>query len=82
MKANYKNWMPKGMILSFAAACAVCLLLTLFIRLGWLRVIFLIATVALACVTLWTASFSKHLCEDNARAKALKAEPHSPRGTH
>ena len=45
--------MPKGMILSFAAACAVCLVLALFIRLGWLRIIFLIATVILACVTLW-----------------------------
>ena len=53
MKPNYKNWMPKGMILSFAAACAVCLVLALFIRLGWLRIIFLIATVILACVTLW-----------------------------
>ena len=53
MKPNYKNWMPKGMILSFAAACAVCLVLALFIRLGWLRILFLIATVILACVTLW-----------------------------
>ena len=53
-KPNYKNWMPKGMIWSFAAACAVCLVLTLVIRLGWLRIIFLIATVILACVTLWT----------------------------
>ena len=41
------------MILSFAAACAVCLVLALFIRLGWLRILFLIATVILACVTLW-----------------------------
>ena len=53
-RPNYKNWMPKGMIWSFAAACAVCLVLTLVIRLGWLRIIFLIATVILACVTLWT----------------------------
>ena len=53
-RPNYKNWMPKGMIWSFAAACAVCMVLTLVIRLGWLRIIFLIATVILACVTLWT----------------------------
>ena len=53
MKSNYKNWMPKGMILSFAAACAVCLVLALFIRLGWLRILFLGATVILAFVTLW-----------------------------
>ena len=53
-RPNYKNWMPKGMIWSFAAACAVCLVLTLVIRLNWLRIVFLIATVVLACVTLWT----------------------------
>ena len=46
-RPNYKNWMPKGMIWSFAAACAVCLVLTLVIRLNWLRIIFLIATIAL-----------------------------------
>ena len=53
-RPNYKNWMPKGMIWSFAAACAVCLVLTLVIRLNWLRIVFLIATVVLACVTIWT----------------------------
>ena len=29
MKPNYKNWMPKGMIWSAAAGCAVCLALAL-----------------------------------------------------
>ena len=53
-RPNYKNWMPKGMIWSFAAACAVCLVLTLVIRLDWLRILFLIATLVLAFVTLWT----------------------------
>ena len=52
-RPNYKNWMPKGMIWSFAAACAVCLVLTLVIRLDWLRILFLIATLVLAFVTLW-----------------------------
>ena len=53
-RPNYKNWMPKGMILGFAGAFALCLVLTLVIRLGWLRIVFLIASIALACVTLWT----------------------------
>ena len=53
-RPNYKNWMPKGMIWSFAAACAVCLVLTLVIKLNWLRIVFLIATLVLACVTIWT----------------------------
>ena len=55
------------MILSFAAACAVCLLLTLFIRLGWLRVIFLVATVALTCVTLWTVLMYRAFSYDGKR---------------
>ena len=67
MKANYKNWMPKGMILSFAAACAVCLALTLFIRPGWLRVIFLIATAVLAFVTLWTVLMYRAFSYDGKR---------------
>ena len=67
MKANYKNWMPKGMILSFAAACAVCVVLTLFIRLGWLRIIFLIATIFLACVTLWTVLMYRAFSYDGKR---------------
>ncbi|MBR1575651.1 MAG: class I SAM-dependent methyltransferase [Bacteroidales bacterium] len=53
MKPNYKNWMPKGMVLSFAAAAAVCLMIALFIQPGWLRILFLIAAVILAFVTLW-----------------------------
>ena len=42
------------MIWSFAGAFAVCLVLTLVIKLNWLRIVFLIATIILACVTLWT----------------------------
>ena len=45
--------MPKGMVLSFAAAAAVCLMIALFIQPGWLRILFLIAAVILAFVTLW-----------------------------
>lgn len=67
MKANYKNWMPKGMITCFAASCALCLVLALFIRLNWLRVLFLIATVVLAFVTLWTVLMYRAFSYDGKR---------------
>ncbi|MBR3290619.1 MAG: hypothetical protein IKI66_00385 [Bacteroidales bacterium] len=38
MKPNYKNWMPKGMIWSFAVATAVAMALTLIIDVGWLKI--------------------------------------------
>ena len=66
-RPNYKNWMPKGMIWSFAAACAVCLVLTLVIRLNWLRIVFLIATIVLACVTLWTLLMHRTFSYDGKR---------------
>ena len=46
--------MPKGMIWSFAAATIVALALTLVIGLSWLRISFLILTVILAGMTVWT----------------------------
>ena len=67
MKANYKNWMPKGMIWSFAAGCAICLVITLFLHSGWLRILFLIATVALALVTLWTVLMYRAFSYDGKR---------------
>ena len=51
---DYKNWMPKGMIWSFAAATIVALALTLFVGLSWLRIFLLILTVILAGMTVWT----------------------------
>ena len=48
MNPNYKNWMPKGMIWSFAAATAVALALTLIIDVGWLKILSLILTLVLA----------------------------------
>lgn len=53
MVPNYKNWMPKSLILSFAAGTAVCLALFLIIGLDWLRLILLILTIILAGVTVW-----------------------------
>lgn len=54
MKPNYKNWMPKGMIWSFAAATAVALALTLIVSISWLKILLLILTLVLAEVTVWT----------------------------
>ena len=64
MKPDYKNWMPKGMVLSTLAGTLVCL--ALFIVFGCtglvsgtaktvLFVVFLIATIVCACVTIWMA---------------------------
>ena len=66
-RPNYKNWMPKGMIWSFAAACAVCLVLKLVIKLNTLRFVFLIATIVLACVTLWTLLMYRAFSYDGKR---------------
>lgn len=61
-KPDYKNWMPKGMIWSFAAATIVALALTLIVGIGWLKISFLILTVILASfcasfIAVFTASF-------------------------
>ena len=53
-RPNYKNWMPKGMIMGFGAAFALCLILTIFIHLGWLRIILLALTVIFGGITIWT----------------------------
>ena len=53
-KPDYKNWMPKGMIWSFAAATIVALALTLVVGLSWLRIFLLILAVILVGMTVWT----------------------------
>ena len=49
MKADYKNWMPKGMVLGFLGATGVLLLITLitmFLGLpSIVQIVFLILTV-------------------------------------
>lgn len=67
MKANYKNWMPKGMIWSFAAATAVCLALSFIIGIGWLKAVFLILAIILALVTLWTVLMYRAFSYDGKR---------------
>ncbi len=67
MKPNYKNWMPKGMIGSFAAGTAVALALTLIIGVGWLRILLLILTLVLAGVTVWTVLMYRAFSYDGKR---------------
>lgn len=52
-KPDYKNWMPKGMIWSFAAGTAVALALTLIVGISWLKILLLILTLMLAGMTVW-----------------------------
>ncbi len=71
-KPDYKNWMPKGMIWSFAAATAMCLALTLiagicFPDIKWLRISLLTLTIILANVTLWTVFMYRAFSYDGKR---------------
>lgn len=63
MKPDYKNWMPKGMILSFAAGAAASLLLCLlFACTGWasgswqtvLTALFAVLAVIFCGLTIWS----------------------------
>lgn len=67
MKPNYKNWMPKGMIGSFAAGAAVSLALTLIVGANWLKILFLILTFVLAGVTVWTVLMYRAFSYDGKR---------------
>lgn len=67
MKPNYKNWMPKGMIGSFAAGAAVSLALTLIVGANWLKILFLILTLVLAGVTVWTVLMYRAFSYDGNR---------------
>lgn len=67
MKPNYKNWMPKGMIWSFAAGAAVALALTLIFGANWLKILFLILTLFLAGVTVWTVLMYRAFSYDGKR---------------
>lgn len=67
MKPNYKNWMPKGMIWSFAAATAVALALTLIFSISWLKILLLILTLVLAGVTVWTVLMYRAFSYDGKR---------------
>ena len=79
-RSDYKNWMPKGMVLGTLAGTLVCL--ALFIIFGCtglfsgvaktvLFVVFLAATVVCACVTLWMALMYRAF-DYNGRRKMSK----------
>ena len=67
MIADYKNWMPKGMIWSFAAGTAVALALTLIIGINWLKILLLILTLVLAGMTVWTFLMYRAFSYDGKR---------------
>ncbi len=63
MKPNYKNWMPKGMILGTLGGAVACLVLLLVFGVSGLlatgtlktvlKIVFLVLTIVLALVALW-----------------------------
>ena len=63
MKPNYKNWMPKGMILGTFGGAVACLILFLVFGVSGLlaagtlktvlKIVFLVLAIVLALVTLW-----------------------------
>ena len=67
MSADYKNWMPKGMIWSFAAGTAVALALTLIVGINWLKILLLILTFILAVMTVWTILMYRAFSYDGKR---------------
>ena len=67
MKPDYKNWIPKGMIWSFAAGTAVCLAVALLVGINWLKISFFIITIVLALVTLWTVLMYRAFSYDGKR---------------
>lgn len=67
MSADYKNWMPKGMIWSFAAGTAVALALTLIVGISWLKILLLILTLVLAGMTVWTFLMYRAFSYDGKR---------------
>ena len=67
MKPDYKNWMPKGMIWSFAAGTSVALALTLIVGISWLKILLLILTLVLAGMTLWTVLMYRAFSYDGKR---------------
>ena len=67
MKTNYKTWMPKGMIWSFAVAGAVCLALAIVIGINWLKIIFFVLASVWAIATLWTLLMYRNFSYDGKR---------------
>ncbi|MCR5193027.1 MAG: methyltransferase domain-containing protein [Bacteroidales bacterium] len=76
MKPNYKNWMPKGMIWSAAAGCAVCLALALLFGLTtltsgtWktvLTILFAVGAAVCVVATVWMTLMYRAFSYDGKR---------------
>lgn len=76
MKPNYKNWMPKGMIWSAAAGCAVCLALALLFGLTtltsdtWktvLTILFAVGAAVCVVATVWMTLLYRAFSYDGRR---------------
>jgi ubiquinone/menaquinone biosynthesis C-methylase UbiE len=67
MKPDYKNWMPKGMIWSFAAGTAIALALMLIVGISWLKILLSILTIILAGMTVWTVLMYRAFSYDGKR---------------
>ncbi len=54
MKADYKNWVPNGMVYGFLGATGVALILTLIFGVaGIVGKVLLVITIFLVLMTLW-----------------------------
>jgi len=76
MKADYRNWMPKGMIAGTLAGALACLALLLVFRLtgvvcGTLRtvltVVFLVGTIVCGCLAVWMALLHRAFSYNGSR---------------
>ncbi len=77
MKADYKNWMPKGMVMSFLGGAVLSVIL--FVVFGCtglledstlktvLKIVFLVLTIALCCVTIWSVMMYRAFSYDGKR---------------
>ena len=77
MKADYKNWMPKGMVMSFLGGAVLSAIL--FVVFGYtglledgtlknvLKIIFLVLTIVLCCVTIWSVMMYRAFSYDGKR---------------
>lgn len=77
MKADYKNWMPKGMVMSFLGGAVLSAIL--FVVFGCtglledgtlktvLKIVFLVLTIALCCVTIWSVMMYRAFSYDGKR---------------
>ena len=79
MKPDYKNWMPKGMVLSFlagaAASLALCLVCAGLLKAGTLKAVLVVAFAVLAIVlcglTIWSVMMYRAF-DYNGRRKLSK----------